>query len=170
MKVSSINFPIYSVRDTRMWPCQSVRVQHWLFEWQQPILLDYVARLSAYIVSDETTISECSVDAYAHELSALTIVHTYSTRSLKYACAILTSVPWDHCDILFVIALHIQVFLFLNFVVFAYFLADFFTLLLYSCTWTYRVNFKLVIPCINIYIIINNIYNSLNIKLMHANL
>lgn len=93
MKVSSINFPIYSVRDTRMWPCQSVRVQHWLFEWQQPILLDYVARLSAYIVSDETTISECSVDAYAHELSALTIVHTYSTRSLKYACAILTSVP-----------------------------------------------------------------------------
>lgn len=83
MKVSSINFPIYSVRDIRMRPCQSVRVQHWLFEWQQPILLDYVARLSAYIVSDETTISECSVDAYAHELSALTIVHTYSTRSLS---------------------------------------------------------------------------------------
>ena len=66
-----------------MWPCQSIRVQHWLFEWQQPILLDYAARSSACIVSDEAMISECSVDAYAHELSALTIVHTYSARSKK---------------------------------------------------------------------------------------
>ena len=84
MKVSSINFPISQrARDVRMWPCQSIRVQHWLFEWQQPILLDYAARSSACIVSDEAMISECSVDAYAHELSALTIVHTYSARSKK---------------------------------------------------------------------------------------
>jgi len=62
---------------------QSVGLQHWLFEWQQPILLDYAARSSACIVSDEAMISECSVDAYAHELSALTIVHTYSARSKK---------------------------------------------------------------------------------------
>lgn len=84
MKVSSINFPILQrARCTNVWPCQSVTVQHWLFEWQQPILPDYAARSSACIVSDEAMISECSVDAYAHDLSALTIVRTYSARSKK---------------------------------------------------------------------------------------
>lgn len=79
------------------------------------------------------------------------VVGTYNRTYLLdeelkvYIYAILTSVPWDHCDISFVIAiaLHIQVFLFLNFV-FVYFLAIVFTLLLYALIFIIFVSNLLV--------------------------